>query len=163
MRWNCSKRGRGRWPEDAVDTTAVEAETTEPGLQSADVVAAHERRDEPQRPITETPRRLDECQPGRLVTATVVAQTARALEGLHGDLRGDVERPGLGTVRAEAGRSEPALEVAYGVATLTEGQLEETRNSSSSWSSWDLPLAPTRRLCTSPPLKTRRVGMLITS
>ena len=155
--------GGGRRPEDAVDTPAVEAEAAEPGLQRADVVAADERRDEAQRSIAETPRRLDERQPGRLVTAAVVVQAARALEGPHGGIRGDVERTGLGAVRAEAGGTEPALEVAYGVAALTEGQLEETRNSSSSWSSWDLPLAPTRRLCNSPPLKTRRVGMLITS
>ena len=85
------------------------------------------------------------------------------LKGPHGDLRGDVESAGFGVARSEAGRAEAALEVADGVAALTEGQLEETRNSSSSWSSWDLPLAPTRRLCNSPPLKTRRVGMLITS
>ena len=118
--------------------------------------------DEAQRPVTEAPRRLDEGEPGGLVAPAVVVQAAVALEGLHGELRGDVGAARFGVIRAEAGPAEAALEVADGVAALTEGQLEETRNSSSSWSSWDLPLAPTRRLCNSPPLKTKSVGMLIT-
>ena len=84
------------------------------------------------------------------------------LEGPDGVLRDDAELAGLGACRGEPGGTEPALQILDGVAVLTEGQLLETRNSSSSWSSWDLPLAPTRRFCTSPPLKTRRVGMLIT-
>ena len=163
LRWNSLQRRRRRRTEDAVDAAAVEAETAEPALQRADVVAAQERDDEPQRPVAEAPRRLDEGEPGRFVAAAVVVQAAMTLEGPHGGLRGDVEHTRFGVVRAEAGRAEPALQVADGVAALTEGQLEGTRNSSSSWSSWDLPLAPTSRLCNSPPLKTRRVGMLITS
>ena len=74
----------------------------------------------------------------------------------------DAELAGLGADRAEPGGAEPALQVLDGVAVLPEGQLLETRNSSSSWSSWDLPLAPTRRLLTSPPENTSSVGMLIT-
>ena len=84
------------------------------------------------------------------------------LERTDGVLRRDAELAGLGADRAEAGGAEPALEVLDGVAVLPEGQLLETRNSSSSWSSWDLPLAPTRRLLTSPPENTSSVGMLIT-
>ena len=94
--------------------------------------------------------------------APVVVQAAVALEGLHGGLGDGAERTRLGTDRGEPGDTQAALQVADGVAVLTAGQREETRNSSSSWSSWDLPLAPTRRLCTSPPLKTSSVGMLMT-
>ena len=139
------RRGGGR-PEDAVDPAAVEAEAAEPGLQRADVVAALERRHQPQRAVTEAPRRLDQRQPGRLVAVAVVVEPAVALEGAHGVLRRGAELAGLGAGRGEPGGAEPALEVADGVAVLTAGQLVETRNSSSSWSSWDLPLAPTRRL-----------------
>ena len=152
--------GGGR-PEDAVDAPAVEAEPAERGLQPADVVAAQVRGDEAQRTVTRLPRGLDEGQPRRLVAAPVVVQAAVALEGLHGGFRRGAEQTRLGTDRGEPGGTEAALQIADGVAVLTGGQLVET-NSSSSWSNWDLPLAPTRRFCTSPPLKTSRVGMLIT-
>jgi hypothetical protein len=85
-----------------------------------------------------------------------------ALERPHRVGGGRAEHARLGVDGGEPAGGEPALQVADRVAVLTRGQLEETRNSSSSWSSWDLPLAPTRRFCGSPPLKTRIVGMLIT-
>ena len=90
----------------------------------------------------------------------MVAQAAVTLERPDGRFRrlAVLTTPGRGKPR----RPEAALEVAYGVAVLPAGQREETRNSSSSWSSWALPLAPTRRLCTSPPENTSSVGMLIT-
>ena len=92
----------------------------------------------------------------------MVTQPAVALERPHGVAGRIAEDARLGTTGRVPGGAETALQIADGVAVLAWGQLEETRNSSSSWSSWDLPLAPTRRFCTSPPLKTRRVGMLIT-
>ena len=156
------ERGGGRRSEDAVDPAAVEPEATERPLQPADVIATQVRCDEPQRAVTGLPRRLDEGEPRRLVAPPVVVQPAMALERLHGGLRRGAEQTRLGTFGREPGGTEAALQIADGVAVLTRGQLEETRNSSSSWSSWDLPLAPTRRFCTSPPLKTRSVGMLIT-
>ena len=153
--------GRRR-AEDAVDATAVEAQPAQPSLQRPDVVAAHVRGDQLEVSVTEPPRRLDQGQPGRLVAGAVVVEAAMALEGLHGSLGRRAELTSVDPQRAEAGRAEAALQIADGVAALTEGQREETRNSSSSWSSWDLPLAPTTRLCTSPPWKTSSVGMLIT-
>ena len=84
------------------------------------------------------------------------------LERLHGVAGRHAEDAGHGATGREPGGAEPALQIADGVAVLTRGQLEETRNSSSSWSSWDLPLAPTSRLLTSPRENTSRVGMLIT-
>ena len=156
------RQGAGRRrAEDPVDAAAVEPEPAERGLQLADVVAAQVRGDESQRAVTEPPRGLDEREPRRFVALAVVAQPAMALEGADGVHRGRVEQPGSSSA-GETGGAEAALQVADGVAVLTGGQREETRNSSSSWSSWDLPLAPTRRLCTSPPEKTSSVGMLIT-
>ena len=92
----------------------------------------------------------------------MVAQPAVTLKRSYGCLGCLTVEAALGADGAEPGSAKPALQVADGLAALTDGQREVTRNSSSSWSSWDLPLAPTRRLCTSPPEKTNRVGMLIT-
>ena len=89
-------------------------------------------------------------------------QPAMTLERTYGGLGCLAVLAALGADGAEPGSTESALQVADGLAALTDGQREVTRNSSSSWSNWDLPLAPTRRLCTSPPEKTNRVGMLIT-
>jgi hypothetical protein len=154
------QRARGGRPEDAVDSATVESQPAQPGLQRDHVVATQVRRHELEVTIAETPRGLDERQPRRLVTGAVVTQAAVTLE------RPDCRFRRLAVLttasRGKPRRPEAALEVAYGVAVLPAGQREETRNSSSSWSIWALPLAPTRRLCTSPPENTSSVGMLIT-
>ena len=92
----------------------------------------------------------------------MLTQAVGALEGTHGGLGGGADscrsrrRPG------EAGAAEATLEVADGLAVLPGGQWAETRNSSSSCSSWVLPIAPTSFLLISPPENTSIVGMLIT-
>ena len=85
-----------------------------------------------------------------------------ALEGTHGGLGGGAVAASLGAGRGEAGTTEATLEVADGLAVLPGGQWAETRNSSSSCSSWVLPIAPTSFLLISPPENTSIVGMLIT-
>jgi hypothetical protein len=154
------QRARGGRPEDAVDSAAVEAQPAQPGLERDHVVATQVGRHELEVTIAEPPRGLDERQPRRLVTRAVVAQAAVTLERPNCRFRRLAVLTTAG--RDEPRRPEAALEIAYGVAVLPAGQREETRNSSSSWSSWALPLAPTRRLCTSPPENTSSVGMLIT-
>jgi len=121
--------------EDAIDPASVEPQASQAGLQDVDVVAAQMGSDQLEVPVTEAPRRLDERQPGGFVAAAVVDQAALALEGTNAGGRGRTERSGVVVVRAEARRGEAPVEVADGVAALTDGQREETRNSSSSWSS----------------------------
>ena len=162
LRWKSSSARAVAGPRMPSTLSAVETQAGQPGLQRAHIVATLEGCHQAQGAITEAPRRFDEGQPRRLVAVPVVVQAAVALEGAHGILGRRAELAGLGARRGVTGGAEPTLEIADRVAVLTAGQLVETRNSSSSWSSWDLPLAPTRRLCTSPPEKTRRVGMLIT-
>ena len=89
----------------------------------ADVVAAQERRDQPQAAVTEAPGRLDEGQPGRLVAAPVVAQPAMALEGARSAPPCGPEDAGSAPA-GEAGGRQSALQVADRLAVLTGGQLE---------------------------------------
>lgn len=162
------QRAHRRWTEDAVGSPAVESQLVERILQLRDVVAAQLRRREDQEPIAETPAGLDEREPGVLVADTADVQAAAALE--LGDRlgRGLAEQPGDVDGRRQPGSAQPTLEIANGLAALTErerepaGQCVVARNSSSSWSRVPLLLAPTSRFDTSPPENTSRVGMLMT-
>ena len=78
-------------------------------MQRADVVTAQVRRQQFEGPVTEPPRCLDESEPRDLVTATVIVQSAVTLKRLDGRERGSVERPGLGSDRAESGTREATL------------------------------------------------------
>ena len=98
VRLEVGEGARGARAEDAVDSPAVEAEPTEPGLQLGDVVTAQVRRGEEQQPVAELPGRLDQRRPGVLVAAAVAAQAAAGLEGADGGLGG----------RAKTAASAPA-------------------------------------------------------
>ncbi len=90
-------------------------------------------------------------------------QTAFTLERAQGGFGGRRELTALvAEVGQEAGGTEAPLEIADGLAALATCQWEVGRNSPSSSSSCPLPLAPTRRLDTSPLSNTSSVGMLIT-
>ena len=89
------------------------------------------------------------------------------LEALDGQPGG---RPvtALGVPRgAETERAQAPLDVGHGAAPVALGEREDPpavyRYAASSWSSWPLGLAPTRRALASPSLNRIRVGMLITS
>ena len=97
------------------------------------------------------------------VADAVGFQAAGLLEAPHRMHGGSAEDARLGARGGgEPGGTEAALQIANGLAALTGSQREVGRNSFSSWRSWPLPLAPTRRLRTSPWWNTSRVGMLIT-
>ena len=158
------ERARGAGTEDAVDPAGVEAEAAEPRCSSATSSPAG----------WETVGRaagrrasscLDQCGPvcssqtpsARRPRAAWKARTAASVDAAVAARLG--ARGGW-----EPGGTEAALQIADGLAVLDRASAGPVgRNSSSSWSSWPLPLAPTRRLRTSPSLKTSSVGMLITS
>ena len=148
--------------EDAVDASAVETESAELALQRGDIVATHVGGDQLQRTVTEAPGSLDERQPRGFVADVLLSQAVRALERPYGGVGRRAVGGGLGAGYREAGAAEPTLQVADRFAVLSRRQWAETRNSSSSCSSWVLPMAPTSFLLISPPVNTSIVGMLIT-
>ena len=162
LRWKSSSARAVSGPKMRVDPSAVEAELAEQRLQRADVIATQVRSEQLQRPVTESPRCLDEGEPRRLVAGAVIVQSAVALERLDGGDGRRIERTGLGSDRGEPGAPEATLQVANRLAVLSRDQGTETRNSSSSCSSWVLPRAPMTRLLRLPLEKTSSVGMLCT-
>lgn len=78
--------------------------------------------EELQRPITESPRRLDEGQPRGLVAGAVLVQSPVALEPANRRLGDVAERAWLGSDRGKPRAPEAALEVANGVAVLARRQ-----------------------------------------
>ena len=121
-----------------------------------------------ERPVAEHPARLDERMPRDVIAHAVRRQAVILLERRdRGAGLVAVVAPGCAG-RPEAGGPQPPLEVPDRIAPVTAPQGElgtqagAGRNSLSSWSRALFGLAPTSRLATSPSLKTRRVGMLIT-
>ena len=162
LRWKSSSARAVSGPK--MPSTRPQSKPSLPSmrLQRADVVTTKVGREQLQRPVTESPRRLDEGEPRHLVAGAVVVQSAVALERLHGGDGRRVERTRLGSDRGEPGASEATLEIADRLAVLSRDQRTETRNSSSSCSSWALPRAPMTRLLRLPLEKTSSVGMLCT-
>jgi hypothetical protein len=67
-----------------------------------------------------------------LITTTGHPQAPLLLEVQDAAFGDRAEKTRLGTGRREAGGAEAALQVAYGLASLTRSQWEAARNSSSS-------------------------------
>jgi hypothetical protein len=121
-----------------------------------------------ERPVAEHPARLDERMPRDVIAHAVRRQAVILLE------RGDRSARFVAVVaplpgrRSEPGGRQPPLEGPDRITSVTAPQGElgaqagAGRNSLSSWSNALFGLAPTSRLATSPSLKTRSVGMLIT-
>ena len=150
--WKSSRARAVLGPEDAVDPPAVEPEPAEPRLQLSDVVAAHVRR----RQVAAAGRRGSRlARPGRSRSARRMRPSQRrprpVWKARTAASVAATKTAGLGAGGGwKPGGTEAALQIAYGLAALTGCQREVGRNSSSSCSSWPLPLAPTRRLRTSP-------------
>jgi hypothetical protein len=126
------ERPGGAGPEDPVDPPRVEADPGECCLQLGDVVTSQVRRVEQQQAITEVPRGLDDRTPGLLVASPARPQAALLLELADRAFGGRAKKTRLGAGWREAGGAEAALQVAYGLASLTRSQWEAARNSSSS-------------------------------
>ena len=154
--------------EDPVHPPRVEAEAAEPALELGHVVTPEVGATQVERPVAEHPAGLDERVPRDVIAHAVRRQAVILLErGDRGARLVAVVAP-LRARRSEAGGRQPPLEVPDRITPVTAPQGElgaqagAGRNSLSSWSSALFGLAPTSRLATSPSLKTRRVGMLIT-
>ncbi len=154
---------RGR-TEDPVDAPGVEPQRAEPTLQLSDVVAPLHRAAQVQQPITELVAGFDDRGP-RLQVADAIGLEARVRPGMRAPRsRWPPETTVLSVAGVEAGPGEPALKVADGFARRADAQGQTVyRNSPSSWRSWPLPLAPTKRFLACPSLNTMSVGMLMTS
>ena len=147
--------------EDAVDPPGVEAQPTEPALQLGDVLAAGHGGLQVQQAVAQLVALLDERTPGEGTADAVGVESVVGLERDDGALRPVGEGAVVGS-GIETGSPQPRLQVAYVIASGTEAEGADYRNSPSSWSSCPLPLAPTMRFAISPSLKTMSVGMLMT-
>ncbi len=160
------QRARGVVAQDAVLAAGVEAESVESALELGDVVTPQHRPAPIEEPVAQAVPALDDRRPRLRPADAVDPQAARVLEGADHRFRGravptDLDRGDLVTQSGEAD-----LEVAYRLAATARpehGRVDQAMNSARSWSSWPLPLAPTRRLTCCPSLNTSSVGMLITS
>ncbi len=148
-------------PEDAVDATGIETEPTESPLELGHVLAPHHGGLEVQQPVPELVALLDQGTPRVGPTDPVRIEAVIGLERDDGALRPVGEGAVVGS-GIETGSPQPRLQVAYVIASGTEAERADYRNSPSSWSSCPLPLAPTMRFAISPSLKTMSVGMLMT-
>jgi len=140
---------RSSRPEDAVDTSGVEAETTELALQCRDVVAAHVRRGEFEQAIPEHPTGFYEHVPRGFIADARHRQSARLLEVAHRTGGCIAVVTHVQRQRAQdVGQS--SLQVADRFAALTRGQREGGKNSAISERSAFFGFAPTRRFLISP-------------